>query len=67
MRHWLKDDSFRSLVKNTSYLAVSKAVSAVAGIATLAFAGRALGLVEFGVLILIASYAQAYRAHKSLW
>ncbi len=59
MRHWLKDDSFRSLVKNTSYLAVSKAVSAVAGIATLAFAGRALGLVEFGVLILIASYAQA--------
>ena len=59
MRHWLKDDSFRSLVKNTSYLAVSKGVSAVAGIATLAFAGRALGLVEFGLLILIASYAQA--------
>ena len=59
MRHWLKDDSFRSLVKNTSYLAVSKGVSAVAGIATLAFAGRALGLVEFGLLVLIASYAQA--------
>ena len=59
MRHWLKDDSFRSLVRNTSYLAVSKGVSAVAGIATLAFAGRALGLVEFGLLILIASYAQA--------
>ena len=59
MRHWLKDDSFRSLVRNTSYLAVSKAVSAVAGIATLAFAGRTLGLVEFGLLILIASYAQA--------
>jgi O-antigen/teichoic acid export membrane protein len=59
MKHWLKDDSFRSLVKNTSYLAVSKGVSAVAGIATLAFAGRALGLVEFGLLILIASYSQA--------
>ena len=59
MRHWLKDDSFRSLVKNTSYLAVSKVVSALAGIATLAFAGRALGLVEFGLLVLVASYAQA--------
>jgi O-antigen/teichoic acid export membrane protein len=59
MRHWLKDDSFRSLVKNTSYLALSKGVAAVAGIATLAFAGRALGLVEFGLLVLIASYAQA--------
>jgi len=59
MRHWLKDDSFRSLVRNTSYLALSKGVAAVAGIATLAFAGRALGLVEFGLLVLIASYAQA--------
>lgn len=59
MRRWLKDDSFRSLVKNTSYLAVSKGVSAIAGIATLAFSGRALGLVDFGLLILIASFAQA--------
>ena len=59
MRHWFKDDSFRSLVKNTSYLALSKGVAAIAGIATLAFAGRALGLVEFGLLVLIASYAQA--------
>jgi O-antigen/teichoic acid export membrane protein len=59
MRHWLKDDSFRSLVKNTSYLALSKGVAAVAGIATLAFAGRSLGLVQFGLLVLVASYAQA--------
>lgn len=59
MKHWLKDDSFRSLVRNTSYLALSKGVAAIAGIATLAFAGRALGLVQFGLLVLIASYAQA--------
>ena len=59
MRHWFKDQSFRSLLKNTSYLAISKAVAAVAGIATLAFAGRALGLIGFGTLVLIASYAQA--------
>jgi O-antigen/teichoic acid export membrane protein len=59
MKHWLKDQSFRSLVRNTSYLALSKGVAAIAGIATLAFAGRSLGLVQFGLLVLVASYAQA--------
>ena len=59
MKHWFNDQHFRSLLKNTSYLAVSKGVSAVAGIAVLAFSGRALGLVQFGLLILIASFAQA--------
>jgi O-antigen/teichoic acid export membrane protein len=59
MRHWLKDQHFRSLLKNTSYLAVSKGIAAIAGVATLAFAGRALGLQGFGLLILIVSYAQA--------
>ena len=59
MRHWLQDQSFRSLVRNTSYLALSKGVAAIAGIATLAFAGRTLGLVQFGLLVLVASYAQA--------
>jgi O-antigen/teichoic acid export membrane protein len=59
MKHWFKDQHFRSLLKNTSYLAVSKGVAAIAGIATLAFAGRALGLVQFGLLVLISSYAQA--------
>lgn len=59
MRHWFRDQHFRSLLKNSSYLAVSKAIAAVAGLATLAFAGRGLGLVLFGILILIHSYAQA--------
>lgn len=59
MRHWFKDQHFRSLLKNTSYLAVSKGVAAVASIVTLAMTGQALGLVAFGVLILITSYAQA--------
>ncbi|MEP7315913.1 MAG: lipopolysaccharide biosynthesis protein, partial [Sphingomicrobium sp.] len=59
MRHWFKDQHFRSLLKNTSYLAVSKGVAAVASIATLAMTGRALGLETFGVLILISAYAQA--------
>ena len=34
MRHWFKDQHFRSLLKNTSYLAVSKGVAAVASIVT---------------------------------
>src|SRR5215218_6690494 len=59
MKHWIKDAHFRSLLRNSSYLGVSKAVAAVAGIATLAFAGRGLGVVQFGMLILIVSYAKA--------
>src|SRR5918998_275988 len=59
MRHWFKDRHFRSLLKNSGYLVVSKAVAAVAALATLAFAGRSLGLMMFGILILIVSYAKA--------
>lgn len=59
MRHWLKDRQFRSLLKNSGYLAVSKVVAGVAGLVTLALAGRSLGVEMFGMLILVASYAQA--------
>ena len=59
MRHWFKDKHFKSLLKNSGYLAASKAVAAVAGISTLAFAGRGLGVALFGMLILIVSYAKA--------
>ncbi|MEO8548242.1 MAG: lipopolysaccharide biosynthesis protein [Sphingomicrobium sp.] len=59
MRHWLKDQHFKSLLKNSGYLAVSKAIAAVAALATLAFAGRSLGVMLFGMLILMTSYAKA--------
>jgi O-antigen/teichoic acid export membrane protein len=59
MKHWFKDQHFRSLLKNSSYLGLSKIVAAVAGVATLAFAGRGLGVVLFGTLILITSYVKA--------
>lgn len=59
MKHWFKDQHFRSLLKNTSYLATSRGVAAVCSLATLAFAGRGLGLLLFGTLILITSYAKA--------
>jgi O-antigen/teichoic acid export membrane protein len=59
MRHWFKDEHMRSLLKNSSYLGASRVVAAVASIATLALTGRSLGVILFGVLILIHSYAQA--------
>ena len=59
MKAWLKDSSFRSLLKNTSYQALSKAVAAVCSVAGLAFAGRGLGPAAFGVLVLIQSYVQS--------
>lgn len=59
MKHWFKDQHFRSLLKNSSYLAASRIVAAVAGIATVSFAAHALGVLLFGALILIDSYARA--------
>ncbi len=59
MKHWFKDQHFRSLLKNTSYLAMSRVVAAICSLATLAFAGRGLGVILFGTLILITSYTKA--------
>jgi O-antigen/teichoic acid export membrane protein len=59
MKHWFKDQHFRSLLKNTSYLGLSKIVAALCGIAFMALAGRGLGVILFGTLILITSYVKA--------
>ncbi len=59
MKHWFKDQHFRSLLKNSSYLAASRVVAAVASVATISFAAHALGLLLFGAVILIDSYARA--------
>src|SRR6476659_7735263 len=59
MKHWFKDQHFRALLKNTSYLAISRVVAAICSLATLALAGRGLGVILFGTLILITSYAKA--------
>src|SRR3954454_2944721 len=59
MKHWFKDQHFRSLLRNSSYLGASKIVAALCGIATLALAGRGLGVILFGTLILISSYIKA--------
>ena len=59
MKHWFKDQHFRSLMKNSGYLVASRIVAGIAALASLAFAGRGLGVATFGVLILIHSYIQA--------
>ena len=59
MKHWFKDQHFRSLLRNSGYLAVSKIVAAIAQLVTLSLAAHALGLLLFGTLILIDSYAKA--------
>ena len=59
MRHWFKDQHFRSLLKNSSYLAISRVIAAVASLATVSLAAHSLGVVLFGALILITSYAKA--------
>src|SRR5256885_9956713 len=59
MKHWFEDQHFRSLLKNSSYLGVSKIVAALCGVAILAFAARGLGVLLFGTLILITSYSKA--------
>jgi O-antigen/teichoic acid export membrane protein len=67
MKHWFKDQHFRSLLKNSGYLAASRIVAAIAAVATLSLVTHALvriygekqGVLLFGALILITSYAKA--------
>ena len=59
MKHWFKDQHFRSLLKNSSYLAATGVVAAIATVATMSLAAHALGVLLLGALILITSYAKA--------
>jgi len=59
MKHWFNDQHFRSLLKNSSYLAISRGIAGICGIASLALAGRGLGVALLGMLILITSYTKA--------
>jgi O-antigen/teichoic acid export membrane protein len=59
MKHWFKDQHFRSLLRNSGYLAASQVVVAVASVAAASFAAHGLRVYLFGALILIDSYARA--------
>ena len=59
MKHWFKDQHFRSLLKNSSYLAIPRIIAAIASLATISLSAHALGVLLLGALILITSYAKA--------
>jgi O-antigen/teichoic acid export membrane protein len=59
MKKWFKDQHFRSLLKNTGYLAISRVAATIAQLATVSLAAHSLGVLLFGALILIDSYARA--------
>ena len=60
MKHWFKDQHFRSLLKNSSYLAVSRdGCGGCAASRPCPSPRTALGVLLFGALILITSYAKA--------
>ncbi len=56
---WHSDDLLRRVVKNSSYLFSSNAVSAGLSVVQSIFAARALGLTEFGIFGAITSFAAA--------
>jgi O-antigen/teichoic acid export membrane protein len=57
-RGWFADPRLRQLFRNAWILLQGKLVNAVAGLAALAIAGRALGVETFGALALIHAYTQ---------
>lgn len=59
MNSWFNDSAMRSIVRNTSFLGLSKGTAALATLAVLALAARDLGPTGVGLLLLIHSYAMA--------
>jgi O-antigen/teichoic acid export membrane protein len=59
MKRWFDDSAMRAIVRNTSFLGLSKGTAALAGLAVLALAARDLGATQVGWLLLVHSYAMA--------
>lgn len=57
MRRWFADGVFRTVLRNAGYLASGKLVGALLGLVALACAGRGLSLTQFGMLMIIHTYA----------
>ncbi|UPG96514.1 lipopolysaccharide biosynthesis protein [Luteibacter aegosomatissinici] len=59
MKHWFADGSFRTILRNASYLGSSNVVSALLGLLALACAGRAMSPALFGTLVVVQAYAKS--------
>jgi O-antigen/teichoic acid export membrane protein len=57
VKRWFSDGLFRAVLKNSSYLGFAKLLGAPLGLLALACAGRGLSVSEFGLLMVIHSYA----------
>ena len=55
-RQWLQDDFLRRLFKNAAVLFSGNMVSSLLGLISLSLTARALGVENFGVLVLITTY-----------
>ncbi|WP_028571098.1 lipopolysaccharide biosynthesis protein [Desulfonatronum lacustre] len=55
-RHWLQDDLLRRLFKNAAVLFSGNVGASLLGLASLAMTARALGVENFGILVLITTY-----------
>jgi O-antigen/teichoic acid export membrane protein len=56
MRQWLYDGLLRKLFKNSAILFSGNIVSSIIGLVSLAITARALGVEQFGYLVLISTY-----------
>jgi len=59
MKRWLRDASFRGLLRNSGYMAAARIISGLLALGALSFTTHGLGATAFGLLILIHSYALA--------
>ena len=55
-RQWVQDDLLRRLFNNAAMLFSGKMVASLLGLASLVMTARALGVAQFGILVLINTY-----------
>ncbi len=55
-RQWMQDDLLRRLFKNAAMLFSGNMAASLLGLASLAMTARALGVAQFGILVLITTY-----------
>lgn len=55
-REWIQDDLLRHLFQNAAMLFSGNMVASLLGLASLAMTARALGVAQFGILVLITTY-----------
>ncbi len=58
LRHWFSEGIFRRIFKNAGFLLSGRVATGLIGLGTLTLSARSLGVEQFGVLVLLQTYAQ---------